>query len=104
MIEISQYTSGLGKACDIYQCSCLLMYTILRHCVTVTNRLFGSRVIDTSHTASLYLHLAPHPPPRGAFCSQAGSEMASGQALFIADETPSSHCFGLSCPVVLYFP
>ena len=67
MIEISQLVFALYQASDIYQCSGLITPRVLRHCVTVTNALFGSRVNVTS-TASLNLYLAPHSsPPRGFF-------------------------------------
>lgn len=68
MIEISQLEAGFGKAFDIYHAFSLYRSGILRHCVAVTNALSGSRVSITSHTASLFLHLAPHALPRGVSC------------------------------------
>ena len=61
---------------------------MLRHCVAVTKALIESRVIDTSHTASPNLSLAPHPPPRGLLLPS-GKDLSQRPAIFTIDEIPA---------------
>jgi hypothetical protein len=70
MIEIYQLAPLLDKVIDIYQDFDLIAALSLRHCVTVSNALSGSRVTVTSHTASLNLYLAPHTLPAGPFVNR----------------------------------